>query len=363
MGGFNLIFFQTFSSFSCLKKNPPLHKSTSLFSKNLMKFAPFRHHFLLINSLAWLFFSALLPGFSNAEELLTLTRGDAFDGSQSFAQDWARYRNRKLELGSPHLAVSVIKTPVSRLWALNRGRADFAIVDAATVTKHLNRMPDLVALAVLWPNYLHAINETDGEKLAQLHTKNPLLVAKSARYVFDTLQDWAKDKPEQRSLIKQVKNPTQGSLLPEDIDDGVYLFSAPAPLVELVKALEEKDLALRPIQGKLMEELQLLNPWLHTTLLSRETYPGMVGEMELPVHYQVLVSRANLPESKAKMVLEDLYGYGKRAIAPFNPLFKSLSPKPIPLFVKLFTFHPTTFKKYGKVPGKKKKKRRRKRRR
>lgn len=264
---------------------------------------------------------------------------------EQFLEDLSRIW-KTLHVPAPgRLAVTHAGEPKRRLRLLSRGRGQFAIIDTAVATAILTEHEGLAAVALLWPGYLHAVTRAPLAALA-LPIRKPVKVAHSARYVYEALMEWKRDR---RAKITNVTLLPNGQDFLQDFDEGddVILFSAPAPFADLVELMEEdSDLRLLSMSPRLMENLRLLNPWLQTEVLAARTYPRMNTRKVLPVRHLVMVGRKDLPEEIVSKMLISLYDKTS-AIAPYNPLFGAMGPKLNQVFAQLFPYHPVTAKKLG----------------
>jgi hypothetical protein len=266
-------------------------------------------------------------------------------GVERFLEDLSRIW-KELHVPAPgRLAVTYAAEPKRRLRLLSRGRGQFAIIDTAVATALLTQHEGLAAVALLWPGYLHAVTRAPIATLA-LPIRKPVKVAPSARYVYDALMEWKRDR---RAKISRVTLLSNGEDFLQDFEDDeeVMLFSAPAPFAELVELMEEdSDLRLLSVSPRLAENLRLLNPWLQTEVLAAGTYPRMNRRRALPVRHLVMVGRKDLPEAIVRKMLITLYDKTS-ATAPYNPLFGALGPKLNQVYAQLFPYHPVTAKKLG----------------
>lgn len=230
---------------------------------------------------------------------------------------------------------------------LGRGRGHFAIIDTAVATSSLAQHEGLAAVALLWPVYLHALTSSGLASLAR-PIRQPVIVAGSARYVYDAFMEWntnKRNKPTQVTLLADG-----GDFLETAMEqDSILLFSAPAPLARLVELMEEEpELRLASLSPRLVENLRLLNPWLQTKVLAAGTYPRMRRKKLLPVRYLLMVARKDLPEAVIRKMLITLY-YRTKAMAPYSPLFGMMNPKLNEVFAQLIPYHPVTGKTLGFV--------------
>lgn len=270
-------------------------------------------------------------------------------GAERFLEDLSRIW-KGLHVPAPgRLAVTYAAEPKRRLRLLSRGRGQFAIIDTAVATALLTQHEGLAAVALLWPGYLHAVTRAPLSKIPSvlaLPIRKPVKVAPSARYVYDALMEWKRDRHARISRVTLLSN-GEGFLQNFEDDEAVMLFSAPAPFADLVELMEkDSDLRLLSVSPRLTENLRLLNPWLQTEVLAAGTYPRMNTRRALPVRHLVMVGRKDLPEAIVLKMLITLYDK-TAATAPYNPLFGAIRPKLNQVFAQLFPYHPVTAKKLG----------------
>ena len=207
--------------------------------------------------------------------------------------------------------------------------------------------------------------------MLRLPLTTELSIAGNARYVYEGLMEWSDGRPEQQKLLRLVPGgpellarnhggggpsaqdpeetgqPARGrgdteQPAQEPVRSKLLLFSAPAPLAQVVRVMEEvPSLRLVPVAGNLVEELRLRFPWLQTETLPRGAYPGMKSRLLLPVRYQLIVGRRDLAPATVEKMLISLYRR-RGATAPFNPLFSMLNEKLNAIFTELIPYHPVT---------------------
>lgn len=235
------------------------------------------------------------------------------------------------------LAAGIADDPEARLRLLARGRGHFAIIDTPTAVRRLPELPRVVAIGLLWPEYLHVLAPGSGSPALTLPLVRRLRIAGSARYVYEGLLEWSQDKPEQAGLLDFVGS---ADLFFEPLVGEMLIFSAPAPTEKVIVSLvENPGLSLLPVAPKMVEELRLLFPWLQTARLPQDAYPGLRGRPELPVRHALMVGRRDLADAVVEKMLRTLYRR-KGAAAPFKSLLGNLDEKANLLFAKLIPFHP-----------------------
>jgi hypothetical protein len=283
-----------------------------------------------------------LPGaVAEGVPVFTVLTGAETAGAEEFLRDlgtvWKHLHHPIVGL----LAANAVDDPERRLRLLERGRGHFAIIDTPLAIRKLAEHPSLVAIGLLWPEYLHVLTADPKLRSLELPLRRKLTVSPSARYVYDALLEWSQDKPNQAGLLALGEAPDPYFALPED---GVWVFSAPAPTEEVAAVLtDNSELRLLSVSPRLVEELRLLFPWLQTERLPRGAYPEVRGKLELPVRHLLMVGRRDLAPPAVQKMLRSLYDR-KRAVAPFNPLFATLDEKLNVVFAKLVPYHPVAAK-------------------
>jgi TRAP-type uncharacterized transport system substrate-binding protein len=307
-----------------------------------------RRYALLLPLLA-----ALLAGGASvaaAAPLRTALVAEQGDGSWRFLSDLAQLWRNRYEPTPEQLLVRAVPGALARLRAVSRGRGDFAVVDAATATAHLGDYPRLAAIAVLWPDLLHAVTRNPAVHELSLPVPAELWALDNAAFAYQTLGDLSRNDPAHKALLSRVPD----DILPDALDYAngpIVLFTAPTPLRELYVAMgKDPRLQLLPIGNKLMDELKLAWPWLTTDKLERLTYPGQSRNLELPAVYEILVGRRDLPVPTVRKVLNTAYGSAS-AMALFDPLFGQVDGRMNAVFGKLLPFHPETARRFNFTPS------------
>lgn len=291
-------------------------------------------------------FLLVLPAVPSAEPVVTVLRGGAADVSGWFLEDLARIWRRSNKPSGHRLAAREVAELPRRLRILERGRAHFAILDAASAIRILGEHLNLAAVGLLWPNYLHALGRGTGSPTLGLPLRERLDIAQSAGYVFTGLSEWAEGRAGQAELLKQLEAGEAPPLLAGD-GDGVMLYSAPAPWDETLQLLESRpDLHLLRFSNRFMEELKLLYPWLLSETLPKGSYPGMTRDWIMPAWRPVMVGRRDLEPVIVQKMVRTLYR-SNPALKKANPLFRVLDSKVNEAFSKLLPFHPVAAKAYN----------------
>jgi hypothetical protein len=309
--------------------------------------APSRRLLLLL--LAALLMHGLAPAAA-AAPVRTALAAEEGDGSWRFLSDLSLLWRNRYEPTDELLAVRVVRGAQARLRAVNRGRGDFAVVDVGTAAAHLTDYPRLTALAVLWPDLLHAVTRNPAVHDLRMPVSAEAWVLDNAAFAFPTLLELDRAASGQTALLQRVPD----DILVDALDyanEPVLLFTAPTPLRELGAAMSrDPRLQLLPIANKITDELKLADPWLVTGKLDRLTYPGQSRNLELPAVYEVLVGRRDLPAPTVRKVLDTVYGRAN-AMALFDPLFGQTDGSMNAVFAKLLPFHPETARRFSFTPS------------
>jgi TRAP-type uncharacterized transport system substrate-binding protein len=296
---------------------------------------------------AWLLATAPAAAAAPVRTALAEVAGD---GSWRFLVDLAELWHSRYEPTAEQLAVRPVPGAEARLRAVARGRADFAVVDARTAAERLAAYPRLTAVAVLWPNLLHAVTRNPAARELALAGETEVWVLDSAGFAYDTLAELARNDPRRQERLYRMPE----NLLRDALDysrEPLLVFTAPAPVRELEELLR-RDAGLRivPVANKLVEELKLGHPWLVSENLGRGAYPGLERNLELPAVYQILVGRRDLPAPTVHKVLSTVYGRSN-VMALFDPLFGQTDGRLNAVFGKLMPFHAETARRFNFTPS------------
>jgi len=285
-----------------------------------------------------------------AAPVRTALAAEAGDGSWRFLTDLAQLWRNRYDPADDLLAVRAMDGAQARLRAVNRGRGDLTVVDAATAAAHLSEYPRLTAIAVLWPNLLQAVTRNPAVQELKLPLSAETWTLHNAEFAYQALGELTHDDAAQTALLQRVPD----DILVDSLDYAngpILLFTSPTPLRELTAAMNrDPRLQLLPIDGKIMDELKLADPWLTTGKLPRGSYPNQTRNLELPAVYQILVGRRDLPVPTVLKVLDTVYGSGN-AMALFDPLFAQVNSSMNAVFGKLLPFHPVTAKRFNFTPS------------
>ena len=278
-------------------------------------------------------------GAAQGAPVLTLVIGSDPDGSQVFAEDltslWAERNSPTPE----RLAWTVVPAPRERLRSLGRGRGEFALLAADDAARLLPEFPRVKALAVLWPVYLHALTRNDAVQAVRLPPAAPVLALENAGYAFDGFWEWSPDGGASRDKLEIYPSGWMADVLSQ-LRQGVFLFSAPAPLQEIVDELQrDPGLRLVPFEPALLEEFRVNYPWLRMIVLPQGSYPRMRGNMELPARMMVMVGSLELAEGSVRKLLDTVYG-ARDAAARIDPLFRQIRAEANASFSPLLPYHP-----------------------
>lgn len=304
----------------------------------------------LMTVLAAALLGAVLPRPAAAAPVYTLLTDAAEDIPRNFAADLAQLWKERIVPAPAHLALKRSGASGERLRSLSRGRGHFTIVDVETAASRLPEYPRLTAVAVLWPNLLHALSRKPGRTLMRTGIRDEVWVFDNAPYPYPILSELNPGPREGEGGAVLL----EAGLIPDALDyaDGpVMLVSFPPGDERLARVLrKDPSLRLLPFSQRLLEEFKLNAPWLLTETLRKGGYPGLKKNLEVPALYRVLVGRRDLPDSAVEKMLAVLYE-SRRSMVMFNPLFGRLNPKLNAVFAKLISFHPVTAKRFDFIPS------------
>jgi TRAP-type uncharacterized transport system substrate-binding protein len=294
---------------------------------------------------------ALVAGLAapaGAEPVYTLLSGGESEGTTRFVEDLTYlWRGSNPDLGSALLGRIVSPGP-ARLQRLRRMQAHFVIVDGDTLARRKADYPDIVAVALLWPEALHVLaRRGDAGALAAL-PGGDLLVADTAGYGQAALAGaLTPSDPATRWLLLArggLSAALQRKLLP------LLLASGVAPLPEVEQAMREgSDLRIVSIARPLSEQMRGQVPWLSTLTLPANTYPGQPLAVETLAVSQVLVTRADAPAEWVRHALAALFRWQDR-MAAASPRFAAMDRKANAAAVVWFPFHAAALKEFGLTP-------------
>jgi hypothetical protein len=195
------------------------------------------------------------------------------------------------------------------------------------------------AIALLWPLYLHAVTRNESVQALRLPLNLPVWTLESAAFAHDGLWEWGTGSAASRDLLEVFPGDWLADALGQ-LRGEVLLFAAPAPLREVTTELQrDPALHLVSFDPKLLEEFRARYPWLRTATLAQGIYPKLRAPMEVPVRYQVLAGRQELPDATVRKVLDTVYG-ARDGAAPVDPLFAQMRPENNASFSPLLPYHP-----------------------
>ena len=278
------------------------------------------------------------PGAVHAEPVVVLALGEEPNGALAFAsslvQLWAR-----MDDPSPHrLALSILPNPVDRLRAVQKERAQFAIVDAFTALEQVPRLEQVTAMTALWPVVLHPVTRASPQLEITLPLAQETWVFSGGEYALQYLRE------RQRLLSPNTPgNPGKAVFaeLPEKLKLGgprLLLVPAPFPAQEIGAALEQ-GWELTPLASAVVQNLKSASNSVVTALLPKGVYPRQTRVLELPAAYVFLVGRADLSPLLVRKMLESVFGR-RQAKGIGNPLFAALEENVSAVYASQLTFHP-----------------------
>lgn len=285
-------------------------------------------------------------GAARAEPVLTLLVGQQLDGSRRFGGELARLWKSRNRPTAERLAVRTVPGAEARLRALSRGRGHFAIVSADEALRALPAYPRVRAIGALWPVYLHALTRGNSVQALRLPLTAPVWTAENAGFAYDSLWEWSADLPAVREGLRVFPDGEIPRML-ERLDSEVLLFTAPAPLAEIARALEaDPRLRLLHYDTALLEEFRVAYPWLQIAVLPLGIYPKMRASLEAPARHLMMVGGAELSEASIRKMLDSVYG-SKNALSRYDPLFGQTDPAVNALFAPLVPYHPVSIEALG----------------
>lgn len=289
---------------------------------------------------------SLSPAPLAAVPVKTLLTGETTAAEQAFFTDLRSLWQELLAPTPARLSVRSMADPRQRLRALSRRRADFAVVNAATASVFLGNHPRLTALAILWADLLHPMTRAPNVKTLGLPPKSEVWVFHQAPYPYPILLELSRASNKTGAPILLLEDDLALDAL-EYAQGPILLHSAPWP-DPLLQGILGRDPALRLVSfdPQLLENFTLAVPWLIPARLPARSYPGQNRGLELPALHHVLIARRDVDQALARKMLDSLYRH-RRAMAPFNPLFKRLKGSLNAVFGKVFPFHPLTAKRFN----------------
>ncbi len=263
-----------------------------------------------------------------------------------FGVDLARMWKERDEPLPAHLVPIDAGDPENRLRTLARGRGDFAIVDAETAAEKLPEFPRITVVAVLWPEFLHALSRKPGLRKIGTRIQEEVWVFDNVFYPHTIFTELSQRRNGEEEWLP-VK--LDAGLIPDALDyaDGPLLLVATlAGDPGVTRAMAgENPIRLVSYSQRLLEEMKLRAPYLLTAPLPKGSYPGQPKNLELPALYRILVARKDIPPGPVEKMLSTLYD-SDDSMEMFNPLFTRLKPRLNAVFAKLMPFHPATAERF-----------------
>ena len=287
-----------------------------------------------------------VPGRAEAAPVRTLAVEPAGEEKTRFAADlrvlWAN-----LTYPTPERLSIVERAGArARLRLVARHRADFGVVPARIAATGLDGFPRLAAIAVLWPDFLHAATRDPKAREFSFPPSGQVWVFGGESYAVPLLRQLAGGSPRGQRRIRVRSERALAAAL--DSPPGpILVFSGRVPFGPLAERMAAGGgLRLLPFSHGLLEELKLGAPWLMTGQVKRGAYPGLAADLEWPAHYRILVGRRRLPSATVRKMLRTVYKHG-RSMRLFNPLFQDMGRRLNAVFAKMMPFHPATERRFN----------------
>lgn len=310
---------------------------------------------------ALLLVSVLLSGTGSpvrADSVATVVRGTEPDGSERLLEDLALLWRANSSFDGSWLAVKQQADPRTRLQAVRLGRAEFAVVDAASFSALRPEFPDLVVLSALAPLTVHAIDRSGESGPLRMQPGNTVLrilaFTGHARFVAEALAEQARasSSPGTAGPLLRAVDPLGAiDLLRKGLpSDTLVLLAAPLGTQEIAAALGgDPALRLRALSPALLEAVRRERPWAFTIPVARGTYPNQADGVDAPAVHLLLVTLAQLSQDDARRMLDCLYGH-RDQVAPFNALFAAVDRRVNADFAKWAPYHALAVKEFGLTP-------------
>jgi hypothetical protein len=293
-----------------------------------------------------------------ADSVATVVRGTEPDGSERLLEDLALLWRANSSLDGSWLAVKQQADARERLRAVRLGRAEFAVVDAASFSALHPDFPELVVLSALAPLVVHAIDRSGESGPLRLQPGNAvpgiLAFTGHARFVAEPLAEQARAPGAPAAagpLLRAVDPPGAIDLLRKGLpSDTLVLLAAPLGTQEIAAALRgDPALRLRALSPALLGAVRGERPWVFTIPVARGTYPNQAEGVEAPAVHLLLVTLAQLSQDDARRMLDCLYGR-REQVAPFNALFAAVDRRVNADFAKWAPYHAAAVKYFGLTP-------------
>jgi hypothetical protein len=299
---------------------------------------------------------ASVPRQAGAEPVATIVRGAEPDGSERLVEDLALLWRASYAFDASSLAVTQQAEPRARLRAVRLGRAEFAVLDAASFAALRTEFPDMVVLSALIPLPVHVL-ERMADPGPLRNTPGTIVFTAHARFVAEALVDYAAaaapaGAPAPAPPLLRREDPLGAiDLLKRGLPaDTLVLLAAPKGTQELAAALQgDPGLRLLALSGELLDAVRRERPWVFTTPIARGTYPNQADGVEAPVAHLLLVTSPQLPQDDARRMLDCLYGR-RDQVAPFDALFASVDRRANADLAKWAPYHATAAKEFGLTP-------------
>ncbi len=310
-------------------------------------------------SVAWLRRATLLlivvgaalgpPGLGQASPAMTLLVPADHPDAAHFAEDVSRLWRFRNQPSGVRLAVEPMAQAVSRLHAVQRGRAQFAVVDAAEAHALLRDFPYLAVVSVLWGEYLHVVTRAPDLQTLGVPLSGPVRMMPNAVYVRIALRNLIGDNLRETNLLETTQGSLQSALAA--LDRGVLLFSGTVPQAMLnAPATDRPPLRLVSLSRELLEELQLAFPWLLRGSLNPRDYPMLRNGFEVPVVHALLIARVDLAPGGVNKMLDALYD-NPRPLREASPQFQEIDSARLAAIGGSLPLHPLTRARFGITAG------------
>lgn len=290
-----------------------------------------------------------LPPSGRAAPVMTLLVPPHHPEALRFAEDVARLWRFRDTPSGVRLAVEPMAQAASRLHAVQRGRAQFAVVDAADAHTLLRDFPYLAVVSVLWGEYLHVVTRNPELQALGVPLPGPVRMLPSATYVRIALRNLIGDNLRETDLLETNGGSLRVALA--GLERGVLLFSGTVPQAVLnAPATELPPLRLVSLSQELREELQLAFPWLLRGSLNPRDYPMLRNGIEVPVVHALLIARVDLTADGVNKMLDALYD-NPRPLREANPQFEEIDQARLAAIGGSLPLHPLTRARFGITAG------------
>jgi len=296
-----------------------------------------------------------MPPRACADPVATVVRGAERDGSERLLEDLALLWRSSYAFDASWLAVTQLAAPRARLRAVRLGRAEFAVLDAASYAALRPEYPDTVVLSALIALPVHMLRR-GGDSGTVRNIPATIGYTGHARFVAEALASHAAAAPAAATspalpLLRAVDPPGAIDLLRQaPPPDTLVLLAAPIGTQELAAALRgDSGLRLVALSGELLEAVRRERPWVSTVTIAQGTYPNQSAGVETPVARLLLITVPRLPQDEARRMLDCLYGR-REQVAPFDALFASMERSVNGDVARWAPYHATAAKEFGLKP-------------